>query len=156
MAGKTQVTAQPGHQDVHITRVFNAPREKVWKALTDPELIPQWWGPAKYKTTVDKLDPRTGGAWRYVQTDGDQPYGFHGSFHEMTAPSRAVQTFEFEGMPGHVALETMTLEDVDGKTKMTVVSLFQTLEDRDGMIASGMEGGLSEGHERLDALLEKL
>jgi uncharacterized protein YndB with AHSA1/START domain len=156
MSGKTKVITKPGEQTIHITRIFDAPREKVFKALVDPELIPQWWGPAKYKTKIVKHDPRTGGEWRYVQTSDEGEFGFHGSFHEITAPSRAVQTFEFEGMPGHVALDALTLEEKDGQTVMTIVSNFQSVEDRDGMVASGMEDGLTEGHDRLEALLKKM
>jgi uncharacterized protein YndB with AHSA1/START domain len=157
MAGKTKVTAEPGSNEIHITRLFDAPREKVWRALTDPKLIPQWWGPAKYQTTIVKHEPVSGGSWRFTQRDDSgQEFGFHGVYHDMTAPERSIETFEFEGMPGHVALDSLTLADQDGKTLMTVVSVYQSVADRDGMVQSGMEQGVSEGHDRLDALLAKL
>lgn len=153
MSGKTEVTT-PSDREIHTERIFDAPRERVWAAFTDPDLIPEWWGPRKYTTVVDVMDVRPGGAWRfYHDLDGEQT-GFRGTYREVTEPERIVQTFEWEGMPGHVIVETMTLEDLgDGRTKFTGVSLFHTTEERDGMLASGMEGGMSESHERLDDLL---
>jgi uncharacterized protein YndB with AHSA1/START domain len=158
MAGKTEVTASPGGREVIITRVFDAPREKVWKAWSDPELIKQWLGPRKYEMVVDKYDFKTGGSYRYVHKGDDGEFAFHGVFHGIYAPQKMIQTFEYEGLPepGHVSLDTLTLEDLgSGKTKATTISVFQTPEDRDGMIKSGMESGITEGHERLDELLAK-
>jgi len=104
--------------------------------------------------TVDKMDVQSGGAWRFVHTDAEgNELGFRGTYREVTPPERIVQTFEWEGMPGHVIVETLTLEDLGGRTKVTGVSLFHTTEERDGMLASGMERGLTETHERLDELL---
>ena len=111
--GETEFVIEPGRQDIVIKRVFDAPREVVFKALTDPNLIPNWWGPARYETTVDRAEVRPGGQWRYVSRDADgTEYGFKGVYHDVVAPDRVVQTFEFEGMPGHVSLETATLEEV--------------------------------------------
>ncbi|WP_017591713.1 SRPBCC family protein [Nocardiopsis potens] len=152
--GKTEFTIEPGRHDVTITRFFDAPREAVFKALTDPDLVPQWWGPARYATKVERADFRPGGSWRFISGDGEAEYPFHGVFHEVS-PERIVQTSEFEGAPGHVSLETLTLEEVDGGTRYTAVAVFQTVEARDAMTASGMDEGAAEGMDRLAALVEK-
>jgi len=153
--GATSVTT-PSDREIVTERVFDAPRERVYAAFTDPELIPEWWGPRKTTTTVDVMDVRPGGAWRFVcaNPDGSED-GFRGTYREVSAPERVVQTFEWEGMPGHVIVETATFEDLGGQTKVTTNSLFHTTEERDGMLASGMEGGLVESHERLDELLAR-
>lgn len=154
---KTEFTIQPGKQELWITRWFDAPRELVFKAYTDPEAIPQWWGPAHLSTSVEALEPRAGGQWRFVQRDPEGNFhAFHGVFHEVTAPQRIVQTFEYAGAPGHVQLETLMLEESGGRTKMTAHSVFESVEARDGMVAAGMEGGFNEGMERLTRLLETL
>ncbi len=154
---KLKLIAEPGKQEFVMTRTFNAPRELVFKAFTDPELIPQWWGPSIYSTIVDKMDLQFGGMWRYINKgeDGNE-FAFKGVYHEVTAPERLVYTIEFEGMPGHIGLETITFEEEDGKTIMTDQGVFQTLEDRDGMIQSGMEAGAAETMDRLAALVEKV
>jgi uncharacterized protein YndB with AHSA1/START domain len=154
---KTDFIIEPGVQEVVMTRVFDGPRELVYKIATDPELRPQWWGPSYLTTTVVKMDVRSGGEWRIVQKDPEgHEFGFHGVYHTVDAPSRVVNTFEYEGVPGHVALETATFEEIDGnKTRLTMQSVFQSLEDRDGMVASGMEGGASEGMDRLAELVAK-
>ena len=142
-------------REIVMTRVFDAPRELVFKAYTDPQSIPRWWGPNSTITTVDKMDVRPGGAWRFVQRDANGEYGFHGEFREIVPPERLVQTFEFEGMPGHVIVDTLVFEDLGGKTRLTATSLFASLEDRDGMLATGMEGGATESWDRLAALLKQ-
>lgn len=152
---KLNLIAEPGMHSVVLTRDFNAPRELVFKAFTDPTLIPQWWGPRLYTTSVDKLEVRMGGLWRFVQRGADgSEYGFRGVFHEVKSPERLVYTFEWEGMPGHILLETIELEEHDGKTRVIDSSVFQSVEDRDGMLQSGMEGGATESWERLDELLK--
>lgn len=152
--GKLNVVAEPGKHDILMSREFNAPRELVFKALTDPALVPQWWGPKSLTTVVDQMDVRMGGVWRYVQQDADgNEYAFRGVYHEVNSPERLVFTFEWEGMPGHILLETVTLAEQDGKTLMTDSTVFQTVADRDGMIQSGMEGGAEESWDRLEALL---
>ena len=129
----------------------------MFKAHTDPNLIPKWWGPRKYTTTVDKLDLRVGGVWRFVQRDADgNEYAFNGVYREIVPPEKLSYTFEFEGMPGHVLIETLTFEEQGGKTKLTVTGSFQSVEDRDGMLHSGMEEGANESYERLAELLETL
>jgi uncharacterized protein YndB with AHSA1/START domain len=147
----------PSDRAIVMERVFNAPRALVFKAYTDPDLIPKWWGPRKYTTTVDKLDVRVGGAWRFVQRDADgNVYAFNGEYREIAPPGRLSYTFEFEGLPGHVLLETVTFEEQGGQTKVTVTSLFESVEDRDGMLQSGMEQGANESQDRLAELLETL
>lgn len=152
---KTKFTIEPGKQELFITRWFDAPRALVFKAHTDPQAIPNWWGPGNLTTTIEALEARAGGRWRFVQRDlqGNQ-YAFHGVFHHVSE-ERIVQTFEYEGAPGHVQLETMTLEEIDGRTKMTAHSVFQTVEARDGMVGAGMESGFNEGMERLSKFLAK-
>jgi uncharacterized protein YndB with AHSA1/START domain len=151
-----KVVADPGSHEIVITRSFDAPRDLVFKAFTDPEAIPRWWGQRDSQTVVDELEARPGGRWRFVERSGDgNEYGFHGVYHEAAAPERIVHTFEWEGMPGHVLLETITLEEEDGRTRMTDSSIFQSVADRDGMLSSGMESGAAESFDRLDEHLAK-
>lgn len=112
---KVNLVAEPGKQEIVITRIFDAPRELVFKVCTDPTLIPQWWGPRRLTTTVDRMDVRPGGSWRFVHRapDGSE-YAFHGVYHAVVPPELVVNTFEFEGMPGHVVMETVTFEDHGG------------------------------------------
>lgn len=147
----------PSDREIVMTRVFNAPRALVFKAFTDPEAIAQWWGQNNATTIVDKMDVRPGGVWRYVQRDADgNEWGFRGEYLEIVPPERLVNTFEFEGLPGHVVTDTAVFEEFDGKTRLTVTSTFDSQEDRDGMIASGMEDGALESYARLDAYLQML
>ena len=149
------LAAKPGAQEIFVTRVFDAPRERVFRAHTDPKLLAQWWGPARFTTIIDKLDVRPGGSWRFVHSDANgNEYAFHGVFHEIVEPERITWTFEFEGMPGHISLETVTFEEHDGKTTLTVHSVYQAVEDRDGMLNAGMAEGLAESWDRLAALVE--
>jgi uncharacterized protein YndB with AHSA1/START domain len=149
-----EVTVPPDSQTITLVRDIDAPRKLVFDTMMDPALVPQWWGPARLTTTVEVMEPRAGGSWRYVQKDSDgTEYGFHGVYHDVAPGERVVQTFEFEGMPGHVSLETMTLEDLDRRTRVTSVSVFQSKQDRDGMAASGMETGAAETYDRLEALI---
>jgi len=153
----TQLTAEPGKQELFFTHTFDAPRELVFKMYTDPNLLPQWWGPRYLTTTVDCMEVRPGGQWRFIQRDpSGSEYGFHGVYHQVAAPERMIYTFEFEGMPGHVILETADFKEQDGQTVLTVQSVYQSVADRDGMIASGMEGGERESMERLTELLVKM
>ena len=141
-------------RELVTTHTFDAPRELVWKAWTDPKLIPKWWGPRRYSTVVDKMDVRPGGRWRFVQRDAEgNEFGFHGEYREVEPPKRLVDTFEYEGMPGHVLVETAIFEEVGGKTKLTQSSVFQSVEDLEGMLASGMEEGAAETMERFTDLV---
>lgn len=151
---KTQITAEPGTPFIVITREFDAPRDLVFRAYTDPELLVRWLGPRELSMKVDQFEVRDGGRWRYVSTDVEgNEYGFRGVFHGTPSPDGTVQTFEFEGMPGHVALEALTMEERDGRTFVRTTSTFQSVEDRDGMVASGMENGVRQSDERLEELL---
>ena len=146
----------PSDREIRIERVFDAPRDRVFATFTDPELIPEWWGPHGTTTVVDRMDVRNGGSWRFVISGSDgSETGFRGTYREVTPPERVVQTFEWEGMPGHVSVDTATFEDLGERTKVTTVSLFHTSEERDGMIASGMERGLNETYARLDEVLAR-
>lgn len=139
-----------------MTRVFDAPRELVYKTYTDPKLLPQWWG-AGGTTTVDKMDVRPGGQWRYVQNDdsGNQ-YAFSGVYQDVVPPERLSYTFEFEAMPGHVMVETIRFEEQDGKTRLTSTAVFETLEDLEGMLQSGAEGGAAATWDKLAELVGTL
>jgi uncharacterized protein YndB with AHSA1/START domain len=154
-ARKATVTT-PGDREIVAERIFDAPRDQVWAAYTDPELIPEWWGPRGTTTIVDRMEVEAGGAWRFVMKDPDGgETGFRGTYREVTPPERIVQTFEWEGMPGHVSVDTATFEDLGDRTRVVSHSIFHTPEERDGMLASGMEGGMNETFERLDELLER-
>ncbi len=153
----TEFVIEPGRQDIVIKRVFNAPPGVVFKAVTDPEVIPNWWGPRRYTTEVDRMEVKPGGLWRFLNRDADgNEYAFKGVYHDIVAPRRVIQTFEFEGMPGHVSLETATFEEIDGKTRYVGVSVFQSVEDRDAMVQSGMEEGARETFDRLAEVIEGL
>jgi uncharacterized protein YndB with AHSA1/START domain len=144
-------------RDVSMTRIFDAPRDLVFQVCLDPKLIPQWWGPRRLVTTVDHMDVRPSGTWRFIQKDEQgNIFAFHGEYREIDPPKRTVSTFEFEGMPGHVLVETTTFEDLGGKTKMTVHDVYATVEDLDGMVQSGMEEGAVESYDRLTELLRTL
>ena len=154
---RTQIIAEPGMHQIVITREFDAPRELVFRAYTDPELIVRWLGPRALTMTVDRHEARDGGIWRFIHRDADgNEHAFHGVYHGTPSLDGIVRTFEFEGMPGHVSLETATFEDRGGRTLLRLSSVFQSVEDRDGMIQSGMEQGVNEGMERLDELLARL
>jgi uncharacterized protein YndB with AHSA1/START domain len=154
---KTDYVIEPGRQDITSTTVLDAPRELVFRAYTDPKLFAQWWGPRRYTNTIDKFEARPGGQWRVVHraADGGE-HGFHGVHHDVVAPERIVATFEYEGVPGHVALQTATFEPVGNKTRLVSQIVFQSIADRDGMVASGMQEGADESMERLAELLEKM
>ena len=157
---KTVITAEPGKQELFITREFDAPRELVFRAHTDPDIYVRWLGPRDLSTTLETFEPVSGGRWRFMQKDNDgNEFGFHGVNHEVSAPERIISTFEFEGLPesGHVILETTKFEELPGaRTRVTTQSVYQSVQDRDGMVAAGMESGVVDGHERLDEILEEL
>ena len=154
---KTQIDAPAGVPFVDITREFDAPLELVRRAWTDPDLVKQWLGPRKYEMVIERWEPRAGGAYRYIhRDDAGNEFGFHGVFHS-NDPDNMVQTFEFEGMPGHVSLDKLALEDIGGgRTRAHIHSVYQSLADRDGMVQAGMGDGVNEGFERLDELLAKM
>lgn len=157
---ETKIIAEPGKQDITIVREFEAPRELVFRAYTEPQLYVRWLGPRGYTIELEKFEPWSGGSWRYLNRDEQgNVYAFHGVNHEVTAPERIIGTFEFEGLPerGHVILETAVFEALPGgRTRMTGHSVFRSVADRDGMIQSGMERGVVDSYERLDELLPTL
>lgn len=157
----------PSDREIVLRRVFNAPRELVFEALSKPGHLARWWGLRNMTLPVCELDFRPGGAWRFVSRDRDgNEFAFHGEIREIVPPERVVQTFEYEGMPGHVSVETLTLEELKEeqhqdraggtKTRLTIRSLFDSVEDRDGMLQSGMESGAAESYDRLAEFLEAL
>jgi uncharacterized protein YndB with AHSA1/START domain len=138
---------------IHMTRDFDATPAQVMRAHTDPEIFARWVGPEGMTTNIVDWDATTGGRWRYVAERDGESYGFRGCFHEVR-DDRIVQTFTYEDMPDHVALETLRLEDLgDGRTRLHVQSLVDSFEARDQWLASGMETGVNEGYLKLDALL---
>ncbi len=156
--GNTEFVIEPGRQDIIIRRVFDAEPDVVFTAFTDPAIVARWMGPAKYEAVIDQWDAAPGGSWRFIHRDPDDgaEYAFKGVFHDVAAPGRVVRTFEYEGAPGHVSLETATFEKVDGKTRYVGVSVFQSVEDRDAMVESGMEEGAGEGFDRLAEIVRTM
>ncbi len=154
-----KIIAESAKQQLIIIRDFDAPRALVFKAFTDPDLYVQWLGPRGLTTTLETFEPRSGGSWRYIQTDQDRnEFAFHGVHHEVLPPERMIGTFEFEGLPetGHVLLQVARFEELPSdQTRLTSQSVFLSVEDRDGMLQTGMEEGVNESYERLDELLEK-
>lgn len=152
---EVKVTAEPGTNDFSVECVINAAREQVFNAHVDAKAIPHWWGLRSFTTTVARLEPHKGGVWRFIQYDhhGNE-YGFNGVFHECLPAERIVRTWEFEGMPGHVLLETVTFEDLpDGKTLLRSQSVFQSVAARDGILAAGVTEGGKQMWERLEEYL---
>ena len=153
---QTEIAADPAVPLIRITREFDAPPAKVFRAHTDPDLVVQWLGPRGLEMRVDHYDCRTGGSYRYIHTHDGEEYGFHGCFHEVRPDEVIVQTFTFEGVPDGVALERLVLEDLgDGRSRLTATSLVDSFEARDAMLSSGMDVGVNEGYERLDELLAR-
>ena len=150
------VLSTPSDREVHIERVFDAPRDLVWRAFTEPELVAQWWGRGN-KLVIERFEVERGGHWRFVEHTADGVHGFEGRYREVTPPDRLIWTFEWDGMPGYVAVDTITFEDLgDGHTKVVTTSLFHTTAERDGMLESGMQKGLDESYAALDRLLSTL
>ncbi|WP_269939206.1 SRPBCC family protein [Arthrobacter sp. HY1533] len=148
------VTAEPGVPFVSSVREFEAPVADVFRAYVDPDLVVQWLGPRDLSMEIDAWDARTGGSWAFTHIDAEgNRYGFRGVFHDVTENSSIVQTFEFDGFPGHVSLERLEFIDLGGRTRIVNHTAFQSQQDRDGMVASGMERGVREGYERLEELL---
>ena len=153
---QAQIVADPDVPLIRITREFDAPKDKVFRAHTDPELVARWLGPRDLTMTIDHYDCRTGGSYRYVHSRDGEEHGFHGSFHEVRPGELIVQTFTYEGWPEGVALEKLLLEDLgDGRTRLTATSLCDSFADRDAMLSSGMDVGVNEGYAKLDELLAR-
>jgi uncharacterized protein YndB with AHSA1/START domain len=149
----------PSDREIVMTRVFDAPRELAFEAHTECEHLAKWWGPRKYTLEVCEMDFRPGGKYRFVHRGpgGVEEHGFRGEYREIVPPERIVWTFEWEGMPGHVSVDTLTLEDLGGgRTRLVAHSIFDSVEDRDGMLQSGMEEGAGESWDRLAELLQTM
>lgn len=159
MPNKTIITAEPGKQELFISREFEAPREIVFRAYTEAELYEKWVGPDDLAMTVEKMDAYDGGSYRFLHKRDNHVYAFHGVYHEVLKPERIIGTFEFDGRPdkGHVIMGTTKFEDLGGgRSRLVHQSVFQSVADRDGMIASGMERGVVQGYDKLDKLLKDL
>ena len=152
---QTTIEADPNLPTIRIIRDFDASPEKVFRAWIDPDLVVQWLGPKSTEMRIDRWEARTGGNYRYVALqNGEEVAAFYGSFHEVRPSERLVQTFTWEGMPDGVSLDTMTFEDLgDGRTRTIGLSVVDNLEARNAIMASGMDVGVNEGYEKLDALL---
>jgi uncharacterized protein YndB with AHSA1/START domain len=162
MSNQTKITAEAGKQEFFIEREFEAPRELVFKAFNEPEFLMQWLGPGSMSMEIEKFDNKSGGSYRFLHFDcnnSGQKYGFNGVIHEVAEPERIIRTFEFEGMPerGHVSLEFLTMEALpNNRTKLHIQSVFKSVADRDGLLQSGMEGGMNEGFRKLDEIFKTL
>jgi uncharacterized protein YndB with AHSA1/START domain len=158
MADNTLTVTTPSDREIVLSRTFDAPRELVFEAHTSCEHMRNWWGPRKYEVDSCEIDFRPGGSWRitHKSVEGPEEHGFHGEFREIVRPERIVWTFEWDGLPGHVSVETLTLDEQDGKTTLTARSVYDTVEDRDGMLQSGAADGAAETWDRLDEYLETL
>jgi uncharacterized protein YndB with AHSA1/START domain len=153
-AHQTEIAVDRDLPVVRITREFDAPPAKVFRAHAEPDLVVQWLGPRRYQMHIDHYDCRTGGSYRYLHVNDGEEFAFHGSFHEVRPSELIIQTFTFEGMPDGVALERLIFEDLhDGHTRLTATSLFESFSTRDAFIADGMEDGVREGYDRLDEVL---
>jgi len=149
----------PSEREIVMTREVDAPRERVVEAHTKCEHLNKWWGPRKYSFELCEMDFRPGGKYRFVHRgpEGIEEHGFRGEYPEIVPPERIVWTFEWEGMPGHISVDTLTLEDLGGgRTKLTSHSVFDSKEDRDGMLQSGMEEGAGETYDRLAEFVQTL
>lgn len=154
---ETLAVTTPSDREIVMTRTFDAPRKLVFEAHSTPEHMKRWWGPRRYEMTVCEMDFRPGGAYRIVHRDADgQEFGFRGAFREIVPPERIVWTFEFEGMPGHVSVQTLVFTEQDGKTTVTATALYDSVEDRDGELHSGMLEGATETYDRLDEYLRTM
>ena len=157
MMGATKITVEPGLPFIDMSREFDAPRDLLFRAFTEPDLLVQWLGPRRLSMEIERYDVRDGGAWRDINRDehGNE-FAFHGVFHGTPTPEGMVQTFEFDGAPGHVALDALTFEERDGRTTVRTHSVYQSVHDRDAMVEGGMESGINEGFDRLEELLSSL
>ena len=153
------ITTEPNMKEIFIEKEFNFDRSLVFKAFTDPELYAQWIGPNNLTTKIERFEPRTAGSYRFVQSDKEgHEFGFHGVYHEVLSPERIISTMEYEGLPekGHVEFDTTKFEALPGgRTRLTIQETYQSVEDKEEMLKSGMEHGITEGFERLEELLSR-
>ena len=155
-SGRKATVTKKSDRELNIERVFDAPRDRVWRAMTDPKLLAQWWGRGN-KLVVEKYEFERGGHWRFVEHTDHGAFGFEGRYREINAPNSMEMTFEWDGMPGHVIIQKLELVDLgDGRTKMVASSQFFTPEELDGMLKSGMEGGMNASYAALDRVLAEM
>jgi len=158
-SNQATITAEPGMKEIFIIQEFDFDRELVFKAFTDPYLYAQWIGQKGLATKIELFEPRNGGSYRFLQKDKNgKVVAFHGVYHEVLTPVRIISTMEYEGLStkGHVELDTVKFDLLPGnRTKLIIQEIFQTDEDRDGMMNDGLEKGINEGFERLEELLSK-
>jgi uncharacterized protein YndB with AHSA1/START domain len=150
----TTIVAQPGTPYIDVVREFDVPAGLVFRAHTDPALVVRWLGPRGMQVEVLELDARTGGGYRYVHRGPEGEFRFRGVFHAVVPDRLIVQTFEYEGWPERVSLETMRFEDIGGRTRLATRRVFGSVEERDEMVAAGMEHGVRDGMDRLAALVQ--
>jgi len=159
MAASDNVAASvttPSAREIVTVREFDAPRDLVWRALTEPDLVARWWGRG-HKLDVERLEVERGGHWRFVEHAPDGTHGFEGRYREVVPPERLAMTFDWDGNPGHVSVTTITLEDLGGgRTRVVTKALFHTPEERDGMLEAGMVDGMNESYAALDQVLADL
>ena len=147
------IVTTPSDREIRMERVFNAKRARVWQAMTEPTLVAQWWGRGN-QLVIERMEVERGGHWRFVEHSPHGVHGFEGRYREVVPLERVVSTFEWDGMPGHVVVQTMTLEDLpDGRTKLVSTALFHTTAERDGMLQSGMKEGAEQSYAALDRVL---
>jgi uncharacterized protein YndB with AHSA1/START domain len=158
MTNQVTITAPEGVPFIEFEREFDAPVAAVFRAHAEPDLIKQWLGPNGYEMEIERYDFRTGGGYRYIHRDGKGgEFAFNGVFHVVRENDFAIQTFEFEGFPDVVSIESITFEDLgNGRSRVYGRSVYPTIEARDGMVASNMEVGMTEGYERLDKVVTSL
>ena len=146
----------PTDRTIRTERVFDAPRDRVWRAFSDPSLVAQWWGRGN-RVVIERFEFERGGHWRFVEHSDDGTHGFEGRYRQITPPTRIEQTFEWDGMPGYVIIETVEFEETeDGKTRVVTLSQFYNMEERDGMLNAGMAEGMNQSYAALDRLLATL
>ncbi|AXJ10090.1 SRPBCC family protein [Arthrobacter sp. PM3] len=155
MSNALTLTVPEGLPFIDFEREFDFPVSEVFRAHKDPELVAQWLGPRRMAMDIDHYDFRTGGSYSYLHTGPDgTPHAFNGVFHTVRENDFAVQTFEYGGYPDVVSIEFMTFEDLGGgRSRLRAHAVYPSMEARDGMAQSGMEGGLSEAYERLEEIL---
>jgi dihydrofolate reductase/uncharacterized protein YndB with AHSA1/START domain len=153
----TTITAQPGTPFIDVVRDFDATPAQVFRASTDPEIVPRWLGPREIEMRLQEYDARSGGSYRYVHRDpSGNEHSFRGVFHTVTPNERIIQTFEYLGTPHVVSLDTSTYEDLGGRTRLHTHTVFPSVEARDAMLASGMERGINDSMDRLEEVVQGL
>jgi uncharacterized protein YndB with AHSA1/START domain len=151
-SARSRIT-KPSDRQIRVERVFDASVDRVWRAFTDPKLVAQWWGRGN-TLVIERMEVERGGHWRYVEHAPDGTHGFEGRYREVTPKDRISRTFEWDGMPGYTILETAEFFDTaDGRTRVVSTALFFSPEERDGMLHSGMEGGMAQSFAALDRVL---